>query len=109
MRAGTLDQRITIESRVDALSPVGQPVPAWGTFQANVPAGFDPIRGREFYNAQALTVERAAMFRIRYMVGLVAGHRIQYDGVVWDITSVEQVFGRDREMHVFAATGLTAG
>ena len=109
MRAGLLDQRITIESRTDARNAVGQGIPTWGMFAANVPAGFDPIRGREFYNAQALTVERAAMFRIRYMVGLVAGHRIQYDSVVWDITSVEQVFGRDREMHVFAATGLTAG
>ena len=107
MRAGTLDQRITIESRTDARDAVGQGIPTWGTFEANVPAGFDPVRGREFYNAQVLTVERAAMFRIRYMVGLIAGHRIQYDGVVWDITSVEQVFGRDREMHVFAATGLT--
>jgi len=109
MRAGTLDQRITIESRTDALNAVGQPIPTWGTFEANVPAGFDPARGREFYNAQALTVERAAMFRIRWLPGLIAGHRIQYDGVIWDITSVEQVFGRDREMHVFAATGLTEG
>ena len=109
MRAGTLDQRITIESRSDALSLVGQPIPTWTTFEANVPAQFDAVRGREFFNAQALTIERAAMFRIRYLPGLIAGHRIQYDGVVWDITSVEQVFGRDREMHVFAATGLTAG
>ena len=109
MRAGLLDQRITIESRTDARNAVGQAIPTWGTFAANVPAQFDPVRGREFYASQALTVERAAMFRIRYTVGLIAGHRIQYDGVVWDITSVEQVFGRDREMHVFAATGLTEG
>ena len=109
MRAGTLDQIITIESRNDALSAVGQPVPTWGTFQANVPAGFDPVRGREYFTSQALTVERAAMFRIRYLPGLIAGHRVLYDGKVWDIASVEQVFGRDREMHVFAATGLTEG
>ena len=109
MRAGLLDQRITIESRTDALSAVGQPIPKWGTFEANVPAGFDPVRGREFFNAQALTVERAAMFRIRYLPGLIAGHRILYDSKTWDIASVEQVFGRDREMHVFAATGLTEG
>ena len=109
MRAGSLDQRITIESRTDTIDAVGQSNPTWGTFEANVPAGFDPVRGREFFNAQALTVVEAAMFRIRYLPGLIAGHRVQYDGKVWDIASVEQVFGRDREMHVFAATGLTEG
>jgi SPP1 family predicted phage head-tail adaptor len=109
MRAGLLDKRITIESRTDAWNSVGQPVPTWGTFQADVPASFDPARGREFFTSQALTVVRSAMFRIRYLPGLIAGHRIQYDGEVWDIVNVEQVFGRDREMHIFAATGLTEG
>jgi SPP1 family predicted phage head-tail adaptor len=109
MRAGTLDRIITIESRTDNRDAVGQAVPTWGTFAANVPAGFDAERGREFFTSQALTVVDAGMFRIRYMTGLIAGHRIQYDGKVWDIASVEQVFGRDREMHIFAATGLTAG
>jgi SPP1 family predicted phage head-tail adaptor len=109
MRAGTLDQRITIESRTDAVDTVGQPIPTWGAFAANIPAGFDQIRGREFFTAQALTVVEAAMFRIRYLPGTIAGHRVQYDGKVWDIASVEQVFGRDREMHLFCATGLTAG
>lgn len=109
MRAGTLDRIITIESRNDAVDSVGQSIPSWGTFQANVPAGFDVARGREFFTSQALTVVEAAMFRIRYLPGLIAGHRVLYDGKVWDIASVEQVFGRQREMHVFAATGLTAG
>jgi head-tail adaptor len=109
MRAGLLDKRITIESRTDSLSLVGQPMPTWGTFEADVPAGFDAVRGREFFASQALTVVRAGMFRIRFLPGLIAGHRIQWDGDVWDIVSVEQVFGRDKEMHVFAATGLTEG
>jgi SPP1 family predicted phage head-tail adaptor len=109
MRAGQLDQRITIQSRTDLADSVGQPNPTWGTFAANIPAAFDPVRGREFFTAQALTVVEAAMFRIRYMPGTIPGHRVQYDGKVWDIASVEQVFGRDREMHLFCSTGLTAG
>lgn len=109
MRAGKLDRIILIQSRTDNVDAVGQPVPTWGTFQANVPAGFDQARGREFFTAQALTVVEAAMFTIRYLPGLIAGHRISYDGKIWDIAGVEQVYGRQREMHVFAATGLTAG
>jgi len=109
MRAGKLDRLITIESRTDSTDSVGQEIPTWGTFQADVPAGFDQQRGREFYTAQALTVVEAAMFTIRYLPGLVAGHRILFDDKVWDISAVEQVYGRQREMHVFAATGLTAG
>jgi SPP1 family predicted phage head-tail adaptor len=109
MRAGQLDQIILIESRVDTVDAVGQPVPSWSTWAADVPAAFDPAKGREFFSAQGLQVERAARFRTRWLTGLAAGMRVVYDGATWDIASVEQMYGRDRELHIYAATGLTAG
>jgi hypothetical protein len=56
-----------------------------------------------------MQVERAARFRTRWLPGLAANMRILYDGSTWDIASVEQMYGRDRELHVYAHAGLTAG
>lgn len=109
MRAGQLDQLITFEARSDARDASGQAIPSWSTWAANVPAAFDPSRGREFFAAQGLQVERGARFRLRWVPGVASSMRIRYDGAIWDIASIEQMFGRDRELHIYAQAGLTAG
>jgi SPP1 family predicted phage head-tail adaptor len=109
MRAGTLRHIIKIEKRKDVTDAVGQMVPTWSTLRANVPAAYEPARGREFFAAQGQIVEEPALFRIRYSADVVATMRVQFRGKVWDIASVEDVGGREREMHLYCATGLTEG
>lgn len=108
MRAGTLRDQIVIESRTDAADSFGQPIPTWSTF-ATVWAAVEPSRGREFFASQALTATDPVRFRLRYLPGLTAAHRIQYGGKVYDIAAVEDVMARTREHHVYAETGLTRG
>ena len=109
MRSGQLDQLITIEQRSDTVDAAGQPIPAWTTFAASLPAAYEPARGREFFAAQALTVVEAARFRIRWLSGVVPGQRVSYGGKVWDIAAVEPMYGRQRELHLYCDTGLTQG
>jgi len=108
MRAGELDQVVAIEKRTDTLNAANQPIPTWQPW-ASVPAAIDLARGREFFSAQQLMVVRAALFRVRYVPGIGPSMRIKWDGDVWDIASVEQTNGRNRELDIYAATGLTDG
>lgn len=109
MRAGKLDRLIRIESRVDTVNSVGQPVPAWSVVATNVPASYDPTRGREFFAGMQLVVTDAAMFSIRYRPGIDAAMRVIFEGRVWDIAAVEPGFGRHRSLNLYCGTGLTEG
>lgn len=109
MQNGKLRHSIRIQKRTDVASDVGQIVPVWSTFARDVPAEFNPERGREYFVANGMVVVEAARFRIHYLEGVVATMRIQFRGKVWDIANVEDVSGRMREMYLYAATGLTEG
>lgn len=109
MRAGALDQRLRIESRVDTVNSVGQAIPTWSVFASTIPAERNAIRGQEYFAAQQLTVQKAMMFRIRYLPGLNASMRIWFENEVWDIAAIVEGPGRHREMLVYCATGLTEG
>ena len=108
MRAGLLREQIVIQSRADAVNAYGQPVPAWTTF-ATVWASCEPGRGREYFDAQGLQVVEPMRFRIRWLSGLTTLHKIVYNSKTFDIDYVEDFLERDREMHVYASTGLTQG
>ncbi len=108
MRAHQRDRIIKIQKRVDVVSPAGQSKPTWSTFAAAVPASYAPSRGREYFAAQAMTVVDPAMFGILYKPGVTAEMRVIFRGKTWDIAAVEEV-GRNEEMLLYCATGLTEG
>lgn len=108
MRAGSLRQQITIERRVDNVSTVGQPIPTWSTY-AIVPAAAEPERGQEFFAANQLEGTEPTRFRIRYLSGISNRNRVVFDGKVWDIRAIVNVYERDREMHLYCDAGLTEG
>jgi SPP1 family predicted phage head-tail adaptor len=108
MRAGLLREQIVIQSRADSVNSYGQPVAAWSAF-ATVWAAIEPGRGREYFDAQGLQVVEPMRFRIRWLSGMTTLHRILYDGKTFDIDYVEDFLARDREMHIYASTGLTQG
>jgi SPP1 family predicted phage head-tail adaptor len=109
MKAGDRRHLVNIEKRIDVKDEVGQMVPTWPTWRANVPAAYEPARGREFFAAQGQIVSEPALFRIQYDANVVATMRIKFRSKIWDIASVEDVGGLDRELHLYCATGLTEG
>lgn len=107
--AGDLDRIIKIEKRRDVQNAVGQEKPTWRTFASQVPSSFEPERGREYFQAQAMTVVDPALFRIRYKAGVNASEfRVIFRQKIWDIAAVLEV-GRNDEMRLYCATGLTEG
>lgn len=77
MRAGDLDRRVTIQSRVETQDEFGQPIITWptvGTFWAQV----QQQSGREFFAAQQTVSERRTVFRLRWLEGVTVTHRVLY-------------------------------
>lgn len=109
MRIGLLDRYITIETRTDHVDSVGQPVPTWSVYLQDLPAAYEPAAGRQFFDAQAVSVENPARFRIRYRGGITELMRVRFEGKVWDIASAVEGKGRHHELHLYCATGMTEG
>jgi SPP1 family predicted phage head-tail adaptor len=84
-------------------------VRTWSAFARDVPASFDPARGREFFAASGAVVAESAMFGIRYTAGVVPEMRLKFANKVWDIVAVDDIGGREREMRLYCQTGLTEG
>ncbi len=90
MRAGDLDQRVTLESYTTTQDDWGQPIEGWTTF-ATVWAAVEPLRGREFIAAQAMTSELSARIRIRYRPGITGTMRVKHGSDTYGIEAVIHV------------------
>ncbi len=87
MRAGRLNTRITIEQPSESRSATGAVVTTWSTL-ATVWAEVVPLRGREFYAAQAVQAETDVKYRIRWRDDVTPKMRINASGVLHDIRAV---------------------
>lgn len=82
-----MDKRIIIQSCTETQDSHGQLIKSWAT-AATVWAAFAPVRGTEsFLNAQKFS-QIDARFTVRYMTGITTKHRINHDGVYYDIVGV---------------------
>lgn len=109
MKIGRLDRRIVIESRTDTVDSVGQPVPTWSEFLRDIPAAYEPEVGKQFFDAQAISVENPARFRMRYRSDIDERMRVQFETKIWDIASVVEGKGRHQELYLYCHTGMTEG
>lgn len=92
MRAGLMDQRITIQKAVMTRDPTfGSEVLTWQTF-ATVWAAVNDINSVERVNNEIRTITRVTKIQIRYIPGITADMRILLtDGRVLAITSIGEV------------------
>ena len=97
MRAGTLDQRVTLERQQSGVDELGQPFDDWTTV-ATVWASVQPLVGREFIAAQAVQSEVTTRVVIRYMAGLTAADRVLHNGRVYEVTAVMDVRSQHDEL-----------
>lgn len=99
MKAGQLDQRVTLEQLVEGQDEAGQPFTDWvPVFDAW--AAVKPLTGREFIAAQAAVREITARVKMRYRPGVTAADRIVHDGTTYSVTSVADVHSSRRELHL---------
>lgn len=97
MRAGKLNQRITVQTNTPTADSKGQEVESWAdtdTIWAEAITG----GGGEFYAAQKLYSETKVVFRVRYDADIVVTQRIVWLSRYWNILSIEHKAGAYREL-----------
>lgn len=107
MRAGDLDQRITLQSRSVVQDAHGQDTITWVDI-ATVWAQCHSIRGREFFAAVQVQQEQTVKVRIRYRADVTQNCRLIWNGVNHDITGVIPV-GRKVMLEIMCLAGVKDG
>lgn len=87
MRAGELRQRITIEEFTETQGDMGDIIEEWVEF-ATVWADIQPLRGREYWDAQQAQSEVTGEIHIRHRNDLSPEMRVKYDGRTFQIDSI---------------------
>lgn len=87
MRAGQLDQRVTLQSRGSGVNAFGEPNGSWSTV-ATVWGAVQPLLGREFLEGRQAEGELTTRIRIRYRTDVTPTMRAVHGAVTYDIVSV---------------------
>jgi len=99
MKAGQLDQRVTVERFSRTEDELGQPIESWAplfTCWAHV----QPLTGRDFIAAQAAMSEVKLKIIMRYRPGITPADRVSHGGQVYGIEAVIDVHSSRRELHL---------
>lgn len=97
MRAGQLDQRVTVERLQQGQDELGQPVTTWAPLYT-VWAAVEPLSGREYIAASAALSEVTTRIRLRYRPGITPADRVNHEGTLYGITSVIDYKSANREL-----------
>lgn len=99
MQAGRLRHRVSIQQRVEARNGYGELIATWSTL-ATVWGSVEPIRGREFFEAEQVQSEISTRVRIRYYDGITAQMRVLFGSRKLQILAVIDVNERHKEMQL---------
>ena len=97
MKAGQLDQRVTVERFTSTEDELGQPIEAWAPL-FTCWAAVEPLTGREYIAAQAAVSEVTAKIRMRFRPWMTAEDRVIHDGTTYNIVSLIDVRSDHREL-----------
>lgn len=87
MLAGSLRDRITIQSKADTFDAFGQPISAWSEY-AVVWANVLFINGKEAISSQIDTASKSVSMRIRWRTDINTGMRVIFNGETYNIKAV---------------------
>lgn len=90
MRAGDLDQRVTVERFTSTQDELGQPIESWAPL-FTCWAAVEPLTGREYLAAQAAVSEVTARIRMRFRPWMTAQDRVIHNGTTYGIESLVDV------------------
>lgn len=100
MRAARLRHRVTIQQPVVAVNGYGERITTWSTV-ATVWAAVEPLRGREFFDAEQVQAEISHRVIMRYRAGMESTMRLLHEGRVLHITAPPiDVDERHRELQL---------
>lgn len=105
MRAGSLRHTADIQVRSTTNDTYGEPANTWTTYLQGVRLSIEPLTGSEYFAAEAQQGVVTHRIRMRYQAGIEPYHRISFGGRVFDITSVRDVFEKNRELEIYAVEG----
>lgn len=97
MDAGKMRHRLVFEQATRTSNALNEGVPTWATF-ATLWGNVQPLRGREFFAAQAANSEVTAKIETRYKAGIKADMRIKQGTRIYEIVSMENEGMRNRKL-----------
>ena len=97
MKAGDLDQRVTVERFTSTQDELGQPIETWAPL-FTCWAAVEPLTGREYLAAQAAVSEVTARIRMRFRPWMTAQDRVIHNGAIYGIESLVDVRSGNREL-----------
>lgn len=86
MRAGRLRHRVKLQRATEACDDHGQPVKSWYT-EATVPAGVEPLRGKELVAGNQTAAEATVRIVMRYRPDVVADWRVVFGDHIFEIVA----------------------
>lgn len=99
MRSGRLRHRVTIQQPVAAVNGYGERITTWSTV-ATVWGAVEPLRGREFFDAEQVQAEISHRVVLRYRSGISSTMRLLHLSRVLHIQQVIDVDERHRELQL---------
>lgn len=100
MRGGKYRRVVNIEQKSLAQDAAGEMLPTWSTFAAGIYAEVNPLSGNEKIQAQQINASVTDMVKIRYLPGVTPTMRIIYGSRTLQISNVQNVMERDREIEL---------
>lgn len=97
MKAGQLDQRVTVERLDQGQDEFGGPLTTW-TPLFTAWAAVEPLAGREYLAAAAIQSEVTTRIRLRYRPGITSADRVMHEGREYNIVSVIDYKSAHREL-----------
>ena len=98
IKAGKLDRYITLEREIEQVAASGAVSKFWAGF-AHVRAERLQASTEEYLAGFGEADAGGAVFRIRYLPGIITGNRVVCDGVAYDINEIAEM-GRKRGLEL---------
>lgn len=101
-QAQELNHRVTFERMQEVIDPeTGYRTEEWVQV-AEAYARVDPMLGRERLAALQVVAEEQTKFTMRHLTGITTYDRLLWNGGEWNIRSIVNVGGRNRETLIYA-------
>lgn len=101
MRPGPMRHRVTLQQRATGTDAAGGVLNTWADFATRW-ASMDRAAGREVWDSAQRSGRVPAVFRMRYLAGVVPAMRLLFDGHVYNILSAVDQEGRRAELVITA-------
>jgi SPP1 family predicted phage head-tail adaptor len=97
VRAGQLDQRVSVSRLEQGQDEIGQPLTTW-TPVFSTWAAVEPLVGREWLASGGAQSEVSTRIRLRYRPGVTSADRVTHEGREYEIVSVIDYKSAHREL-----------